>query len=127
MSSIRNRFPIRLRTTGGLTIASESGQRAEHLLDQLAALETSPEDDLSTVTSQTSTERGGFSLVVLTGPASARELSVIGPLRARFQSITIGRLGISGRGSVYELPGAVLINASSSVEFATAWNRRVGR
>ena len=35
-------------------------------------------------------------------------------MRGRFQNITIGRIGVRGRGSVHELPGAVLINASTS-------------
>ena len=57
----------------------------------------------------------------------ARDLAVVGPLRGRFQNITIGRVGVQGRGSVHELPGAVLINAATSTEFAQAWGKRVRR
>lgn len=127
LASIRNRYPLRLRTSGGALVVSESSSAPEQVLDQLSALETSATDSLSSVTRQATREPGGFSLVVLTGPASARELAVIGPLRARFQNITIGRIGVAGTGSVYELPGAVLINAPNSVDFAAIWNRRIRR
>lgn len=127
VASIRNHFPIRLRTTSGLVIGSETGERLERFLDQLAALQPEPEASLASISRQVASERGGFSLAVITGQATATDLSVIGPLRGRFQNITIGRVGVQGRGSVHELPGAVLINAATSVEFAQAWNRRVRR
>jgi uncharacterized protein (DUF58 family) len=127
VASIRNNFPVRLRTTGGLVIGSEGGGRLERVLDQLAALQPEPDAGLASISRQVSAERGGFSLAVITGQASARDLAVIGPLRSRFQNITIGRIGVRGRGSVHELPGAVLINAGTSAEFAQAWGRRVRR
>jgi uncharacterized protein (DUF58 family) len=127
VASIRNNFPVRLRTTGGLVIGSEGGGRLERILDQLAALVTEPDASLASMSRQVSAERGGYSLAVITGQASARDLAVIGPLRGRFQNITIGRMGVRGRGSVHELPGAVLVNAATSAEFAQAWGRRVRR
>jgi uncharacterized protein (DUF58 family) len=126
-ASIHNHFPIRLRTTSGLVMGSETGDRLERILDQLSALRTEHDASLSSISRQVASERGGFSLAVITGQATATDLSAIGPLRGRFQNITIGRVGVRGRGSVHELPGAVLINAATSVEFAQAWNRRVRR
>ncbi|MPY92907.1 MAG: DUF58 domain-containing protein [Acidimicrobiia bacterium] len=126
-ASIRNNFPVRLRTTAGLVLGSETGSRLDRVLDQLAALELVPEATLASLSRRVGSERGGFSLAVVTGQASAKDLAVIGPLRSRFQNITIARLGVDGRSSVYELPGAVLINASTSTEFAQAWNRRIRR
>jgi hypothetical protein len=127
VANTRNNFPIRLRTTGGLVLGSETGDRAERILDHLASIEPSPDAKLATFTSQVAAERGGFSLAVITGQAGVRELAAIGPLRARFQNVTIGRVGVRGRGGIYELPGAVLINAGTSHEFAQAWNRRIRR
>lgn len=127
VASIKGGFPVRLRTTGGLILGSERHERVDRVLDQLAALQTEPDASLASVSRQVATERGGFSLAVITGHASARDLAVIGPLRGRFQNITIGRLGVQGRSSVHELPGAVLINAPTSNDFANAWNRRVRR
>jgi uncharacterized protein (DUF58 family) len=126
-ASIRNNFPVRLRTTAGLVLGSETGHRLDHILDQLAALEPVPDATLASLSRQVASERGGFSLAVVTGQASARDLSVVGPLRGRFQNITIARMGVGGRSSVFELPGAVLINAGTSTDFAQAWNRRIRR
>lgn len=126
-ASIRNKFPVRLRTTAGLVLGSETGDRLDRVLDSLAALQPVPDATLASLSRQVAGERGGFSLAVVTGQATAKDLSAIGPLRGRFQNITIARLGVGGRSSVYELPGAVLINAGTSTEFAQAWNRRIRR
>lgn len=127
MASAMNNFPVRVRTTCGLAMGAERGVRPDAVLDQLSSLTTSPDANLRAITRQVASERGGFSLAVLTGQASATELAAVGPMRARFDTVTIGRLGVSGRGTVHELPGAVLINAETSVDFALAWNRRVRR
>lgn len=127
LASIRNNFPVRLRTSAGLVISSETGERIDRMLDQLAALEPVPDAGLMKLSQQVRSEQGGFSLAVITGQSNAKDLAVVGPLRGRFQNITIARMGVSGRSTVYELPGAVLINASTSTEFAQAWNRRLRR
>lgn len=127
MANTRGKFPIRLRTTGGLLLESERGEGAEVILDHLAALRPTPEASLPRLAPLVGAERGGFSLAVITGQAGVSDLAAIGPLRARFQNVTMGRVGVRGRGGVFELPGAVLINAGTSAEFALAWNRRIRR
>lgn len=127
VANTRSKFPIRLRTTSGLVLGSESGDRIERILDHLAAIQPSAGARLADLAQQLVMERSGFSLAVITGQAGVRELAAIGPLRTRFQNVTIGRVGVRGRGGIYELPGAVLINAGTSSEFAQAWNRRIRR
>ncbi|MFN0089438.1 MAG: DUF58 domain-containing protein [Acidimicrobiales bacterium] len=122
-----NRFPVRLRTTDGLTLSAERGARVDTVLDQLAGLARSPTAGLANIAAQAAGERGGLSLAVITGQSTASDLVAVGPLRARFESVTIGRIGVSGRGRVHELPGAVLINAETAADWAQAWNRRVRR
>jgi uncharacterized protein (DUF58 family) len=124
-ASITNRFPVRLRTTSGTVIGAEPGTRMDRVLDQLAALKLERNVPLASLARQVAHEQGGLSLAVITGQATAKDLAVVGPLRGRFQNITIGRIGARGRGTVHQLPGAVLINASTSAEFSTAWNRRL--
>ena len=127
VANAKNNFPIRLRTTAGLVLGSETGDRVDRILDHLAAVKVNKAASLSRLAPQVSTERGGFSLAVITGQAGVSELAAIGPLRSRFSNVTIGRVGVRGRGGVFELPGAVLINAGTSAEFAQAWNRRIRR
>jgi uncharacterized protein (DUF58 family) len=129
LASMRANFPVRLRTTDGYLFSSRghgsTGQR-DALLDHLAALGPNPSASLADLGREVSDELAGLSLAVVTGQAPARDLAVIGPLRARFENITIARMG--GRGaSVYQLPGALLVNAPAASEFAHAWNRRLRR
>ncbi|MCC6435179.1 MAG: DUF58 domain-containing protein [Acidimicrobiales bacterium] len=127
VANAKNNFPIRLRTTAGLVLGSETGDQIDRILDHLAAIKVNKNASLSKLAPQVATERAGFSLAVITGQAGVAELAAIGPLRARFSNVTIGRVGVRGRGGVFELPGAVLINAGTSGEFAQAWNRRIRR
>ncbi len=127
VANTQSKFPVRLRTTSGLVLGSESGDRIERILDHLAAIQPTPGAHLAEMASQLVTERNGYSLAVITGQAGVRELAAVGPLRARFENVTIGRVGVRGRGGIYELPNAVLINAGNSAEFAQAWNRRIRR
>lgn len=127
VANAKNNFPIRLRTTAGLVVGSETGDHIDRILDHLAAVKTNKNASLARLAPQVATERGGFSLAVITGQAGVSELAAVGPLRGRFSNVTIGRVGVRGRGGVFELPGAVLINAGTSTEFAQAWNRRIRR
>lgn len=127
VANAAHNYPIRLRTTAGLAIGSETGDRTERILDQLAALTTASDASLARSAPQVAGERGGFSLAVITGRAGAGDLAAVGPLRSRFSNVTIGRIGTRGRGEVFDLPGAVLFNAGTAAEFAEAWNRRIRR
>jgi uncharacterized protein (DUF58 family) len=127
VANAASNFPVRLRTTAGLVLASETGDRIDRVLDHLAAIRPHPQASLARMGPQVATERGGFSLAVVTGRAGVSELAAVGPLRYRFSNVTIGRLGGPGSGGVFDLPDAVLINAATSAEFATAWNRRIRR
>lgn len=126
-ANTRGKFPIRLRTTAGLVLESRRGEGAETILDHLAGMRPTPQASLPDLARQVGAERGGFSLAIITGQAGVSDLAAVGPLRARFQNVTMGRVGVRGRGGVFELPGAVLINARTSTEFAQAWNRRIRR
>ena len=53
--------------------------------------------------------------------ADVAELAAVGPLRTRYSNVTIGRMGVRTTGGVFDLPGAVLINAGNSTEFTQAW------
>lgn len=127
VANAKNNFPVRLRTTAGLVLGSETGDQVERIMDHLAAIRADPEASLHRIAPQVASERSGFSLAVITGQAGVSELAAVGPLRSRFSNVTIGRVGVRGRGGVFELPGAVLINAGTSTEFAQAWNRRIRR
>ncbi len=124
-ASMQRRFPYRLMTTCGLDVDSHSGRVS--VLDRLAALEPSDEGGIGETARAARGRRGGFSLAVITGRAPADDLVAVGPLRARYRNITIGRLGAPTSRNVVELPGAVVINARTGVDFASSWNHRMKR
>ncbi len=125
VASLKRRFPFQLRTTAGLHL--DQSIPATQMLDELAAIGTSPEGSLATLAAESAREQKGFSLAVITGTSPSADLVGIGPLRAQFDRITIGRLGIESMADSVLLPGALLINARSSDEFTRAWNRRLRR
>jgi len=123
MASLARHFPFKLRTTAGLVLEHTTPTR---LLDELAALTVGP-GDFESLTRSAARERGGYSLAIITGAAPASDLISVGPLRSRFDNITIARMGIRSANEAVQLPGALLINVDSSISFAQAWNRRIRR
>lgn len=118
-------FPFRIRTTCGRSLDHGASRRA--LLDTFAEMQPTGSSDLASVAQLTRREQGGFSLAVITGRASVKDLAVLGPLRKRFEAMTIVRLGAASTNRTAYLPGAVLLNVGDSAEFARAWQRRVRR
>ncbi|MCH7787916.1 MAG: DUF58 domain-containing protein [Acidobacteria bacterium] len=116
-------YPWRLRTSCGKEW--DSSLTRGLMLDELARLKPSREGDLTAATRISRRRGSGYSLAVLTGTAPAEDLVGVGSLRTRYKSITIGRLGVPGRGAVIDLAGATVINARDAERFARAWNRRM--
>jgi hypothetical protein len=121
-ASMTRRFPFVLQTTCGTTI-DQTATRAS-ALDALAALLPATSGSIEHTVRGLARDRGGASLVVLTGRSSTEDTACIAPLRTRYDAITIGRFGPHRSGEMALAPGAVLVNAASVMEFAKAWNRR---
>lgn len=127
VSAMQRRFPFTLRTTDGRVIDDRSPRLA--VMDLFAALE--PHDDttkdLAQAAVEASRDPAGLSCAVVTGRAGVDALGGLGPIRNRFDQLTMIRMGSGTSSEIYELGGAVLINANTSADFAHAWNRRMRR
>lgn len=127
VSAMTRRFPFTLRTSDGYVIDDRSSRLA--VMDLLSALE--PHDDNSLNLAQAATtasnDPAGLSCAVITGRAGVDALGSLGPIRNRFDQLTMIRMGSGTSSEIYELAGAVLINANTSADFAQAWNRRMRR
>lgn len=124
-ASQHGRFPFSLRTTCG-RVYDQSISHSQ-LMDEFAALQMSEEGSLPELVKVATRHRGGgFSAALITGAGSSDELLQIGRLTSQFDSVTICRLGVYAADGV-DLPGAVVINANTSSEFAKFWNRKVRR
>jgi len=124
-AAITRRFPFTLHTTDGAVIDDRSPQLA--VMDFLAEIEwtTDPKSSIGRAALEASRGPTGLSCATITGRAGAEALESLGPLRHRFDQLTMVRMGSSESSQVYKIGGAVLINAATSIDFANAWNRRV--
>lgn len=120
-ASIVRRFPFHFVTTDGTTF-DHSITRAS-AFDTLAALRLSPIGSIERTVRRVARDHSGASVAVISGRCSTSDLAVLSQMRARFGSITIGRLGAATAGEVVLAPGAVLVNAQTAAAFARAWNR----
>ncbi len=124
-ASLSSRFPFQLRTTCGRSYDHSISH--SQMMDEFAALQTDPEGSLPALVNVASRHRGGgFSVAVITGAGSSDELLQLGRLTSQFDAVTICRLGVQAADGV-DLPGAVVLNAHTSSEFAKYWNRKVRR
>ena len=125
VAAIHRRFPFVIRTTDGAAIEDPAPMLA--VLDFFAA--TTPADEpsatLGATVFDTTRRNSGLSCAVVTGRAGVEDLQSLGPLRTRFEQMSIIRVGAGQGAEVHELSGATLINASTSAHFAQAWNRRM--
>lgn len=127
VSAMSFRFPFTLRTTAGHVIDDRSPRIA--VMDFLAGIR--PNDDVSmdlgTAAVAASRDPAGLSCAIITGRAGVDALRSLGPVRHRFEQLTMIRMGSGERSQIHELAGAVLMNAGTSEDFAHAWNRRMRR
>jgi uncharacterized protein (DUF58 family) len=125
ISSLRGRFPFRVRTTCGRSFDQAIGYT--QLLDEFAALQPQPEGSLHQLAQIAAREPGSFSVAIITGPGSTDEVVHLGRLSSQFDAVTLCRLGVQLAGDSVALPGAIVLNAHTSSDFARFWNRKVRR
>lgn len=127
VSAMSRRFPFTLRTSDGQVIDDRSSRLA--VMDLLAGVRTSDDEGLSlgAAAVAASNDPAGLSCAVVTGRAGVDALRSLGPIRSRFDQLTMIRTGSDQRSAVHELAGAVLMNVGTSADFAHAWNRRMSR
>ena len=127
VAAMTRRFPFALRTLDGAVIDDRSSRLA--VMDFFATIEPTdrPAHDLGSIALRASRGPSGLSCATITGRAGVETLQSLGPLRNRFEQLTMVRMGSDQRSQVYELAGAVLMNTRTSADFAHAWNRRMRR
>ena len=124
-ASLQGRFPFQLRTTDGRVY--DQAITHSKLMDEFAAMQTTEEGSLPELVKVATRHRGGgFSVALITGAGASDELLQIGRLTSQFDAVTICRIGVQSADGV-DLPGAVVLNATTSTEFAKFWNRKVRR
>ncbi len=126
----RQNFPIRFLTTGGVDVGG--GRRPvapTAMLDLLAAVERSPDEDLIESVKVLGTSSTGGSLIFVTGESSADDLPALSRIRRRFDQMVVLRFNDGVQlleptpGSRGAVPGAVTLDLTSSEAFVKMWSR----
>ena len=122
-AAMTRRFPFTLRTIDGQVINDRASNIA--VMDFLAAVKPSTDTKLSIGSAALAASRdpAGLSCATITGRAGVDALQSLGPLRNKFDQLTMIRMGSVETAQVYQVGGATLINAGTSTDFAQAWSR----
>jgi uncharacterized protein (DUF58 family) len=129
VAASRHSFPVRLLTTGGLSLEAKGGRAdAALFLDRLATVTTGDGDGGLAATLELARQRRvRGSLAVVTGCADGADLALIAPLQRRFDRVVVVRVGPPGSLPPAGLPAATTIDAPDLRTFAAAWHHRVAR
>jgi uncharacterized protein (DUF58 family) len=127
---------VRLATTDGVTSDHGTGhQHLENLLERLALIQPTPAANLRASIDRLATLRDGDGgghgvLIAVLARATPDEMTALGRLVTRFESVTIVEAGDAGgepSGNGHTTPagaGVVVVQAGGN-GFARAWNRMV--
>jgi len=122
-STLQN-FPIRLRTTSGLTLGASSGMDARRVLDQLAGVQLDAPGGLNDLAGQLTGARQGMSLSVVTSEPSEADIASTLAARSSFDAATmICARSREGRPPLAVAANVVVVDVASALEFAQAWTR----
>lgn len=120
------RAPVQLRTSGGDRIGGPSSRDPRPIVDFLTELEPDPTGSLNAELILLRRDRGGTSLVVVTGQIDLDTLPVISALRRRFDRvIAVSMVGRPTRLPVH--PGLTIVEAATVDELVNRWNGGVAR
>lgn len=123
-ASTRNGFPVRLRTSGGVSVPTEGTSRDGLVfLDQLSVVEPTGEGSMRQAAEDLARQKGGDHLVVVTVGLDKDAGSAVAILHRRFHTARVASFRVSHGGELLvPTRGVGLIQASSAQEFARAWN-----
>jgi len=121
VASISRGFDFRLLTTDGVEL--NHMMPASSIMDRLAEVGLSFRGSFESVFEQLMADLGGVSLTLLTGTVPQSELASLNRFHRRFEVITIAQFGEQGTERDRGVPNAILLSASTSEDFARAWNQ----
>jgi len=125
MASARAQLPIRLITTGGLSLDDHRADPTR-FLDELAAIQLDDHGRLVEVTALLPRRRQGVALAVVTGGARGRaeDLPALVQLCHGFTQATVVRLATSSGAATEPAPaGVAVIDVERATDFAARWGQ----
>ncbi|WP_375503199.1 DUF58 domain-containing protein [uncultured Jatrophihabitans sp.] len=116
-----NKSPVELRTTDGTVVGGPRLRDATSLIDHLTGIEAVADGDLRTELTRLRRNRGGTSLIMITGEIDREDLPYVAALRRRYDRLVVVSLDPQ-RTPVPRLPGLRIIVGADADEVALAWN-----
>ncbi len=112
--------PVELRLTDGSTLGGPRLREVTPLIDHLTGVEPNAEGSLQRQLVTLRRERGGTSLVVVTGALDPDDLPYVAGLRRRFDRLVV--LSVDEHGEPVRFPGVRIIVAADADQACAAWN-----
>jgi uncharacterized protein (DUF58 family) len=118
--------PVQLRLTNGARLGGPSRRDAVPMVDYLTGVQPDPGGSLDDQLMLLRRDRGGSTLIVVSGRLDLAGLPRVAALRRRFDRVIVAMLvPRPTRLPVYA--GLTVVSAASASEFAHAWNTRLAR
>jgi uncharacterized protein (DUF58 family) len=133
VASTSRRFPVKLLTGSGiLSSGSSGGERkasagaptASALLEHLTPLQTDPTGSLAAAARQLTTQRGGNSLIIVSGAPDRTDLRALENLRHRYATMAFVRFLPDADPGIAWDRGVVDVVAPTASRFAMLWNEK---
>lgn len=122
------RFPLQLRTTGGLSRrVTVDGKGLDELMDTLAIVERQEHDPgLHAFASMVLRREPGLSAGVVTGMPGVDKAETVGRVRRRFDMVSLIQLGERFGRPGMRLNGVLSVAADTTDDFVRTWKAKVG-
>jgi uncharacterized protein (DUF58 family) len=121
VASAVNKAPVELRLTDGTVLGGPRVRDATPLVDHLTGVRADPSGSLRAQLLAMRRDRGGTSLVIVTGEIAASDLPYLAPLRRRFDRIVLLSIDTEHR-PLPDVPEVRVIVARDADEARDAWN-----
>ncbi len=122
-----SRYPVQFRATNGLRAdAAASGEGRSEIMKILAGIQALDDDPGLNGVLRFADNVEGVSLGAVTGQPPAERTVGITRARSRFDMVTVVQVGETHERPPMRIPGALVLNGSSSREVAEKWKARFG-
>jgi uncharacterized protein (DUF58 family) len=127
MASTGRHFPLDLRTTGGLEVATRGGaSSSREILDQFSLVEAD-DGSLDELLRSMGRNRGGTALVVITAAPDAGSMASLATLARRFGVVVLVDVRPDPTRPVATPSGIIAVAGTTATAIAGTWNRTFAR
>ena len=120
-------YPVLFRATNGLAAdAKASGEGRTDIMRMLADIQPNADDPGLNGVVRFTDRVEGVSLGAVTGQPPAERTVGISRARSRFDMVTVVQVGETHERPPMRIPGALVLNGSTSTEIADKWKARFG-